>query len=146
MVTTSNGLSNASRSRLDTRFPVNSCWELTLENQETVSGCVYCTDEGSQTVVLQKPLVHTTLASEVRLVNALSIVRAVSKQDDAAAAAMPPLSTPLAKVQKKALEERERKAIKLAEESFRHINQKVWLQLIDLSDWIYSRISSGTID
>jgi hypothetical protein len=36
-----------------------------------------------------------------------------------------PLSQPLPKIQKKALEEKERRAIRLAEESFKHINQKV---------------------
>lgn len=113
---------------LSVRYPVNSAWEFTLPNDEVVEGTVYCTDEISQTVVLQKPLVHTTLTFEVRMVQVASIKKeklvssstentSNTGEDDA------PLSKPLPVVQKKVLEERERKAIKLAEERFRQINQ-----------------------
>jgi hypothetical protein len=111
------------------QYPVNSAWEFTLlPNQETITGRVYCTDETSQIVVLQKALVHTTLASEIQMVNVASIVQAKALPDNAETQQVAPLSQPLPKIQKKALEERERRAVRLAEESFQHINQKVRLQ------------------
>lgn len=116
------------------RFPVNSLQELTLQSGEVVSGRVYCTDEMTGSIVLQKALVHTTLASEIRIVAADTVTKSVVlKEDDsekaaaAAAVVATPLTNPLPKIQKKALEERERRAIRLAEESLRHINQKVGL-------------------
>lgn len=109
------------------QYPVNTLWELTLPNEEVVSGRVYCTDEVSQTIVLQKSLVHTTLASEIRIVQASSIVSAKPQPETTSSEGDTgiPLSRPLPKIQKKTLEDRERKALRLAEESFRHINQKV---------------------
>ena len=109
------------------RFPVNSLQELTLSNGETVSGRVYCTDELTGSVVLQKALVHTTLAAELRIVAVDSVTKSVvlPEESESSAVAATPLTQPLAKVQKKALEERERRAIRLAEERLRHINQKV---------------------
>lgn len=122
----SNGVaSDKKKQPLAVAYPVNSAWEFTLEPKEVVSGRVYCTDELSQIVVLQKALVHTTLASEIRMVNVATIVEAKALPDEEATDQVAPLSQPLPKVQKKALEERERRAIRLAEESFQHINQKV---------------------
>lgn len=120
---------NLSSSRfLHERFPVNTVWDLTLESEEVVQGRVYCTDEASRTVVIQKPLTHTTLAQDVRIINAERILHAVSHEEDSETAkAMgepTPLSSPLPKLQKKALDEKEKKAIRTAEESLRHINQK----------------------
>jgi len=109
------------------RFPVNSLQELTLNDGETVSGRIYCTDELTGSIVLQKALVHTTLASEIRIVPVLSVTKSVvlSEENEASAVAPTPLTQPLPKIQKKAMEERERRAIRLAEEQLRHINQKV---------------------
>lgn len=110
---------------------MNSLQELTLQTGESVSGRVYCTDEMTGSIVLQKALVHTTLASEIRIVAAAQVTKSVALDEEggddaaAAAAALTPLTQPLPKIQKKALEERERRAIRLAEESLRHINQKV---------------------
>lgn len=125
---------NVGQLLLAQRFPVNSLQEITLVSNEVVSGRVYCTDEISGTVVLQKALVHTTLAAELRLITATHISKSHVLPDDGAdssssgtASATPvtPLSAPLPKIQKKALEERERRAIRLAEDSLRHINQSV---------------------
>jgi hypothetical protein len=142
MVSTSNGSGNsgktasngqassasasAKKQPLVVQYPVNSVWEFTLQpNQDTVSGRVYCTDETSQIVVLQKALIHTTLACEIQMVNVASILQAKSLPDNEVTQEVAPLSQPLPKIQKKALEERERKAIRMAEDSFKHINQKV---------------------
>jgi hypothetical protein len=116
--------------RLSELYPVNTLWEMTLENGDAVTGRVYCTDEFSRSVVLHRALAHTTLASEVRIVNAAA-VRAARRIDEPGGGEgidVIPLSRPLPKIHKKVLEERERKALKLAEESFRHINQKVRLR------------------
>lgn len=125
---------------LHRRFPVNTSWEITLTSQETVKGLVYCTDDASQTVVLQSALVHTTLASEIRMINAQSISKAVPlpSPDEGAI----PLSAQLPKVQRRALEEREKKAIRLAEESLRHINQKVRMVIFHLFYWIKTAVSN----
>ena len=116
---TSNG-TPWSQQRLEVRFPVHTVWELTLSNDETVEGSIYCTDEASQTIVLQKALTHTTLASEVRMIQASCVTKAVQKNNGEDSE-----MGPLPKIQSKVLEEREKRALRLAEDSLRHINQKV---------------------
>ena len=98
------------------QYPVSSSWEFTLTNDDKVQGEVYCTDQVSQMVVLQDQL------RDIRMISVAGIRE--SKQlkeasDDPVAAPSNPVHA------KKALEERERKAIRLAEESFKHINPKV---------------------
>jgi hypothetical protein len=111
---------------LEVRFPVHSSWKLTLSSEETVQGRIYCTDEASQSVVLQTALTHTTLASEIRIIQASGIVKSIPVKTPAADGEEDSaLSVPLPKIQKKVLEDRERRAVKLAEESLRHINEKV---------------------
>mgnify|MGYP005841704095 CR=1 FL=1 len=121
---------------LSVRYPVNSTWEFTLPNDEVMQGTVYCTDEISQTVVLQKSLVHTTLAFEVRMVQAASIKKEklVSSSTENSANSDSTMSTPLPVVQKKVLEEREKRALKLAEEGFKHINQNVRTKQTKIND------------
>lgn len=109
------------------RFPVNSLQEITLQTGENLSGRVYCTDEMTGSIVIQTALVHTTLATEIRVISSESVVSSVEIPEAAASVtvAATPLTQPLPKIHKKALEDRERRAVKLAEESLRHINQKV---------------------
>lgn len=113
------------------QYKVNSIVELTLApNSEVVRGLVYCTDDVSNSIVLKKSLVHTTLASEIRIINAASVTAKKVIMEEAPATAeegetAEELALPLPNVSKKALEEREKRAIRLAEESFRHINEKV---------------------
>lgn len=116
---------------MSVRYPVNSTWEFTLPDEEIAAGTVYCTDETSQTVVLQKSLVHTTLTFEVRMVQVASIKKEklISSSAENSTNSDVSLSKPLPVVQKKVLEERERKAIRMVQESFLHINQnvsKIW--------------------
>ena len=122
-----NGSAAAPPGMLAQRFPVNSLQELTLSNGESVAGRVYCTDEATGSIVLQKSLVHTTLASEIRIVAVDSVTKSsvLTEESQASAVAPTPLTQALPKIQKKALEEREQRAIRLAEERLRHINQKV---------------------
>jgi transposase-like protein len=123
--------------RIADQYPVNTLWEMTLENGEVVSGSVYCTDEFSQSVVIQKQLVHTTLASQLHVVNAAAVTKALRQAEEEGGDGDKgiPLSRPLLKVHKKVLEERERKALRQAEESFRHINQKV-RQMLECVAWV----------
>lgn len=129
----------SSNAPLSERFPVHTLWEFELEDggdggessaAVVVEGRVHCTDEFSQTVVLKRPLPHTTLAWEVRFINASAVVRATQKVDDTdeetngGGTASASLHRPLPKVHRRALEERERKALRQAEESFRQINQQ----------------------
>ena len=144
-------------------YPVNTLMELTLApNREIVRGLIYTTDEISNCIVLRRSLKHTTLASEIRICNAASVLeRKVVKsasgsaqtEEDAILQKKTNSSkteefpehttnlhsdntendryssyveiTPLPVVSKKTLEEREKRAFRLAEESFAHINQKV---------------------
>ena len=120
------------------QFPANSSWEISLTSGETVTGTVYCTDEVSNTIFLQKNLTHTTLATELFILHAAQITqqKALEEKNDNGDEAM--VLGNLPKVQKKVLEEREKKAIRMAEESFRHINQKVrllWKGIIANPHW-----------
>lgn len=125
-------------------YPVNTLMELKLKPfGDTIRGLVYCTDEFSNSIVLKKALTHTTLSSEVTIVNASSVLErkaieyakgeggGTMTEDDARKLAgvddLDELKLPLPNVAKKVLEERERRAIRLAEESFSHINQRVSL-------------------
>lgn len=165
--TTSNGSNDQP---LYITYPVNSTMELTLApDREVVQGLVYATDEISKCIVLKKSLKHTTLASEIRICNAASvlehkILRTASqnssnsitsstqnstkstKEEDASSEPKTTITDggetttetsendtnnipmeapiPLPVVSKKALDERERRAMRLAEESFAQINQK----------------------
>lgn len=124
---TSNGAKNAASS-LEARYPVNTFWEFVLQSQETVEGQIYCTDEMSQTVVLLTALTHTVLASEIRVIHAAHVVRGTQQKKTTTTDAKEennPWSAPLPKIHKKVLEEREKKSLKMVEESLRHINEKV---------------------
>ncbi len=158
------------------RYPVNAVVELILApTAEQVQGTVYTTDDISNSVVLQKSLVHTTLANEIRVIHAASIVSCTilsaspttttdnnvadfsnnnavttattdpsslanhttttptsnkstnhnNNNNNALTLALDSLSSPLPTISRKTLEEREKRAMRLAEESLRHINQKV---------------------
>jgi hypothetical protein len=123
-------------------YPVNSILKLTLTpTNEVVEGLVYCTDEISNTIVLTKSLNYTTLASEVRIVNVSCVVKKEvvslvapttnssgngdNGGSDTTNDSTLEVSIPLTSISKKTIEEREKRAKKLAEESFEQINQKV---------------------
>lgn len=102
-------------------YPVNSVLELTLKGvDEKVKGVVYCTDEISQTVVLKKALTHTTLSSEIFVVQANAVTNSQIIEQEASEEE----KIPIGNVSKKALEQQEKRAIRLAEEALQHINQK----------------------
>ena len=135
---TSNGAASASASLSET-YPANSILELTLSpGDETVQGLVYCTDQISNSIVLKKSLNYTTLASEIRVVNADCVLskkvlvaeapKSRSSGDDSGSSGqgeVQEIAMPLPNVTKKSIDEREKRAVMLAKESFKHINQKV---------------------
>jgi hypothetical protein len=131
---TAQGKSTESRLSLYQLYPVNSIVEITLNpGREVVSGLVYCTDEISNSVVLKKSLPHTILSSDIRIINASSILECkiitkeapISKASADGAEVADELAVPLSNVSKKSVLEKERRALKLSEESLRHINDKV---------------------
>lgn len=133
-------------------YPVNTIMELTLAppHDEVVRGLVYTTDEISNSIVLKRSLPHTTITCEIRILNASSVINkkviqsqnpdsgniqnSSIKANESSDASTPQQhdgtgglldsAPPLPAVSKKSLDERERRALKLAEESFAHINQK----------------------
>ena len=101
---------------LSEQYPVHSSWELTLSPTGIVKGRVYTTDQSSGCIVLL-----TGENNTMHLIQAQHVVQA-KQQRGTPVVDMPPLPT---KTSRKALEDRERKAIKLAEESLRHVNEQV---------------------
>ena len=122
--------------------------ELTLTDSTTVKGLIYCTDDISQSIVIQRSLVHTTLSSEIIVVHADSVKEkksielpdktdnnneeegGTSSEDNIQKYGVANLAEVRGKVMnvsRRALEEREKRALRLAEEGFSHVNQKVSL-------------------
>ena len=104
-------------------YPVNSMMEMEIEIEgaaSTVKGLIYCTDDISNTVVLQKSLVHTTLTSEITILNAKSIKsKKIIQHHNEAVLELP------SNINQKQLEEKEKKANKLAKEALQYVNEKV---------------------
>ena len=107
--------SSSSSISLYSKYTISSAWELTLQDGEVVKGKVYGADPGAGSVVLQD-------ANEIRMVSLASIREAKRTQE--ATKTPEPTATEITHT-KKALEEREKRAIKLAQESIRHLNPKV---------------------
>ncbi len=120
---------------LSESYPVNSILELTLSpGDEVVQGLVYCTDQISNSIVLKKSLNYTTLASDIRVINAScvkskKVIAAEAPKDRSGGEdgemQVQEIAMPLPNVTKKSIDEREKRAVMLAKESFKHINQKV---------------------
>jgi hypothetical protein len=104
------------------QYPLASTWEIVLTNDETITGEVYCTDPIADVVVLQDPHVSDT----IRMISVASIrdSKLIKEPKDDAATTTNNGNTMHSK---KAMEEREKRAIRLAQESFRHLNVKVSL-------------------
>ena len=123
---------NNKRKSLNDDYPVNSIMEITVTGNEKYTGLVYCTDDISNTIVLKKSVNYTTLSSDIWVLNANSVLEkkvVVEKAPDSNGTeggdSGVELSVPLLYVSKKDIENREKRAIDLAKDSFRHINQKV---------------------
>lgn len=107
---------------LYTRYPISSQWEFTLTNGETVKGDVYCTDPLADVVVLQDQQLN-----DIRIVSVSAISQSKQIKEASAEALQQAASSANNSVvhTKKALEEREKRAIRLAQESLKHLNPKV---------------------
>ena len=127
---------------LSENYPVNSILELTLSpTDETVQGLVYCTDEISNSIVLKKSLNYTTLASEIRVINAACVkskkviaAEAPHSRSEGDGGDAHEVFIPLQNVSKKSIDEKEKRGIRLAAESFAHINQKVSQDMISIPE------------
>eukprot|EP00551_Chaetoceros_affinis_P002410 CAMPEP_0203644560 /NCGR_PEP_ID=MMETSP0088-20131115/9993_1 /ASSEMBLY_ACC=CAM_ASM_001087 /TAXON_ID=426623 /ORGANISM="Chaetoceros affinis, Strain CCMP159" /LENGTH=199 /DNA_ID=CAMNT_0050501135 /DNA_START=473 /DNA_END=1072 /DNA_ORIENTATION=+ len=128
---------NHRRSSLNDDYPVNSVMEITIKpSNEKLTGLVYCTDDISNTIVLKKSVNYTTLASDIWVLNANSVLekKVIVKEAPTAHSGTEAdadvdegvleLAMPLLNVSRESIEKREKRAIMLAEDSFKHINQK----------------------
>ena len=106
---------------LYSKYPISSHWEFTLTNGETVKGEVYCTDPFADLVVLQDQL------NDIRMVavSGISESRLVKEASPEALQLAASSSSNNIVHAKKALEEREKRAIRLAQEGLKHLNPKV---------------------
>jgi hypothetical protein len=100
------GNSKSSSESLFSLYPMTSKWEFTLKNGDKISGEIYCTDPVSALVVVQE-------AADIRMVSVASIQE--SKLLEEPSTDTPKLASSMAHT-KKALDEREKRAIRLAEE------------------------------
>lgn len=103
------------------KYPISSQWEFKLKSGETVKGEVYCTDLVADLVILQDSM------NDIRMIS-VSCIDGESRSDDDSAtksggsAIEKKLEATVHS--KKLLEEREKRAIRLAQESLKHINPK----------------------
>mmetsp|Transcript_25860 Transcript_25860/g.56697 ORF Transcript_25860/g.56697 Transcript_25860/m.56697 type:complete len:178 (-) Transcript_25860:170-703(-) len=106
---------STSQQPLYAKYPISSQWEFTLKSGESVKGEIYCIDPGSDLVVIQDS------QNDIRMISVSSID----------AASMEEVNDPKSTIEdnnfdtvhaKKALEEREKRAIRLAQENFKHLN------------------------
>ena len=135
---------NNKRKSLNDDYPVNSIMEITVAGNEKFTGLVYCTDDISNTIVLKKSVNYTTLSSDIWVLNANSVLEkkvvvekapmvsdsngtGTESGDDGVE-----LGMPLLYVSRENIEKREKRAIDLAKDSFKHINQKVRCDFVAL--------------
>ena len=95
-----------SSSPLYIAYPITSKWEFVLTSGDKIVGEIYCTDPVSDLVVVQE---H----SDIRMISASHIQE--SKMLEEASKESPQLASTMAHT-KKNLEEREKRAVKLAQE------------------------------
>lgn len=94
-------------------YPMTSKWEFTLQNGDKVSGEVYCTDPVSGLVVLVG-------RGDINMISGGSIQESKLLQKANAESLQPGNMMH----SKKAMDEKEKRGIRLAQESLRHLNPK----------------------
>ena len=115
----SGGGGGESSSGLHAKYPISSQWEFKLKNGDVVKGEIYCTDPVAEVVVIQDAL------KDIRMLSVASISES-KHVSEASADAQEKLATGNNVVHaKKALEEREKRAIRIAQDSLKHLNPKV---------------------
>jgi len=111
----SGGLSSSQQS-LYAKYPILSQWEFKLKNGHIVKGEVYCTDPVSDLVVLQDS------EKSIRMVS-VSMIDTASRDEANEDTTIEQRTVEVVHA-KKALEEREKRAIRMAQESLKHLNPK----------------------
>ena len=107
----------SSQQPLHAKYPISSQWEFTLKSGESVKGEVYCTDPVADLVILQDS------QNDIRMISVSSIDgESREEANDESTIEQKKIDTVHAK---KALEEREKRAIRMAQESLKHLNPKV---------------------
>jgi len=114
------------------KYPISSQWEFKLNNGETVQGEIYCTDQVADLIILQD-----STNNDIRMISVTSIITGETQQitennngsdieeDDAIEKAATATTKKVDIVHsKKVLDEREKRAIRLAQESLKHLNPK----------------------
>jgi small nuclear ribonucleoprotein (snRNP)-like protein len=104
----------SSQQPLYEKYPISSQWEFKLKNGESVKGEVYCTDPIAEIVVIQDS------ENDIRMIS-LSSIEGESRKEDDSTIEQKKIDTVHVK---KVLEEREKRAIRLAQESLKHLNPK----------------------
>ena len=99
------------------KYPISSSWEFTLKNGQSVKGEVYCTDPVADLVILQDS------QNDIRMVSVSSIDAAT--RDEASEDSSIELKKVEAVHFKKVLDEREKRAIRMAQEKIKQFNPKV---------------------
>ncbi len=107
----------SSQQPLYAKYPISSQWEFTLKDGQSVKGEVYCTDPVSDLVILQDS------QNDIRMISVSSIDS--EKRDEANEDSTIEQKKPDTIHSKKVLEEREKRAIRMAQESLKHLNPKV---------------------
>eukprot|EP00525_Craspedostauros_australis_P012318 CAMPEP_0198110128 /NCGR_PEP_ID=MMETSP1442-20131203/2165_1 /TAXON_ID= /ORGANISM="Craspedostauros australis, Strain CCMP3328" /LENGTH=176 /DNA_ID=CAMNT_0043766071 /DNA_START=208 /DNA_END=734 /DNA_ORIENTATION=- len=103
---------------LDVQYPVCSTWDIVLRNDDKVRGEIYTVDPVSGFIFVKDKL------KELRMIN-VRFIKSSKKVKDASAEDTKALSASMKTVfTKRALEEREKRALRLAEETFRNTNTK----------------------
>ena len=102
---------------LHLKYPISSTWEFTLNDSEVIKGEIYCTDPVAAIVVVKDQLGDVSLISVGSIQESKQVNEASSDQVKMAAENMTHT--------KKVLEEREKRAIRLAQESLKRLNPKV---------------------
>jgi hypothetical protein len=131
--------STTSQQPLYLKYPISSQWEFKLNNGETVKGEIYCTDPVADLVIIQDTT--NNYKNDIRMISVTSIsdeTQTESKESDieedaaqkAAAAAAAATNKVDIVHSKKVLDEREKRAIRLAQESLKHLNPKVRYNLL----------------
>lgn len=104
---------------LYSKYPISSQWEFTLKNGDVVKGEIYCTDPLADVVVVLDAL------KDVRMIAAVSITASKQLKEASAEAQQKLASNENIVHSMRALEEREKRAIRIAQDSLKHLNPKV---------------------
>ena len=131
---TSTTSSSSPQQPLYIKYPISSQWEFKLNNGETVQGEIYCTDQVADLIILQD-----STNNDIRMISVTSIIIGGETQqitennngsdieEDDAIEKVATATTKKVDIvhSKKVLDEREKRAIRLAQESLKHLNPKV---------------------